>query len=108
VSLVRALRTDDVVAKAIADAHTTAIAEAMEYLAAHAGYTRVHNPRTGEKDPVRLPGLGVMFEYAAGISGHPGEQWDRRPLPLEQLGGLQHTFAQAGRWSRMSQSACRD
>jgi hypothetical protein len=41
VSLVRALRTDDVAAKAIADAHTTALAEAMEYLAAHAGYTRV-------------------------------------------------------------------
>jgi hypothetical protein len=29
-SLVRALRTDDVMAKAIADAHTTALAEAME------------------------------------------------------------------------------
>ena len=41
VSLVRALRADDVVFKAIADAHTTALAEAMEYLAAHAGYTRV-------------------------------------------------------------------
>ncbi len=58
VSLVRALRTDDVVAKAIADAHTTALSEAMEYLAAHAGYTRVHNPHTGEKDLVRLPGFG--------------------------------------------------
>ncbi len=43
VSLVRSLRTDDVVTKAIADAHTSALAEAMEYLAAHAGYTRVHN-----------------------------------------------------------------
>jgi TrwC relaxase len=51
VSLVRALRgDDDVLSKAIADAHTTAIAEAMEYLSAHAGYTRIHNPRTGEKD----------------------------------------------------------
>ena len=49
VSLVRALRTDDVFSKAIADAHTTALSEAMEYLAAHAGYTRIHNPRTGEK-----------------------------------------------------------
>jgi hypothetical protein len=58
VSLVRALRTDDVVAKAIADAHTTALSEAMEYLAAHAGYTRVHNPRTGEKDLVRLCNVG--------------------------------------------------
>ena len=32
VSLVRALRTDDVVAKAIADAHTTALVEAMTSL----------------------------------------------------------------------------
>ena len=39
--------SDEVVAKAIADAHTTAITEAMEYLAPHAGYTRVHNPITG-------------------------------------------------------------
>ena len=60
VSLVRALRTDDVVAKAIADAHGTALLEAMEYLAAHAGYTRVHNPHTGEKDLVRLPGLTAI------------------------------------------------
>ena len=57
VSLMRALRTDDVVAKAIADAHTNALSEAMEYLAAHAGYTRVHNPLTGDKDLQRLPGL---------------------------------------------------
>jgi hypothetical protein len=61
VSLVRALRTDDVVAKAIADAHTAALSEAMEYLAAHAGYTRVHNPHTGEKDLVRLPGLTAVL-----------------------------------------------
>ena len=53
VSLVRALRADEVVSKAIADAHTTALAEAMEYIAMHAGYTRVHNPQTGEKDLVR-------------------------------------------------------
>jgi conjugative relaxase-like TrwC/TraI family protein len=60
VSVVRALRADDVVTKAIADAHTTALTEAMEYLTAHAGYTRVHNPRTGEKDLVRLPGLAAI------------------------------------------------
>jgi hypothetical protein len=58
VSLVRALRADDVVSKAIADAHAIALAEAMEYLRAHAGYTRVHNAHTGEKDLVRLPGPG--------------------------------------------------
>jgi len=49
VSLVRALRTDDVVAKAIASGYTTALSEAMKYLAAHAGYTRVHNPHTRRK-----------------------------------------------------------
>jgi hypothetical protein len=51
VSLVRALRgNDDVLSKAIADAHGAAIAEGMEYLAVHAGYTRIHNARNGEKD----------------------------------------------------------
>jgi conjugative relaxase-like TrwC/TraI family protein len=72
VSVVRALRTDDVVAKAIADAHTTALAEAMEYLAAHAGYTRVHNPHTGEKDLVRLPGLtAIAYRHETSRCGDP-------------------------------------
>jgi TrwC relaxase len=56
VSLVRAVRGDDVIEKAVIDAHTTALTEAMEYLAQYAGYTRVHNSQTGEKDLVRLPG----------------------------------------------------
>ena len=73
VSLVRALRgDDDVLSKAIADAHTTAIAEAMEYLNAHAGYTRVHNPNTGEKDLVRLPGLAaVAYQHETSRCGDP-------------------------------------
>jgi conjugative relaxase-like TrwC/TraI family protein len=72
VSLVRAPRTDDVVAKAITDAHTAALSEAMEYLAAHAGYTRVHNPRTGEKDLVRLPGLvAVPYQHETSRCGDP-------------------------------------
>jgi conjugative relaxase-like TrwC/TraI family protein len=48
VSLIRALKADDVADKAILNAHNTAISEAMEYLATHAGYTRVHNAVTGE------------------------------------------------------------
>jgi conjugative relaxase-like TrwC/TraI family protein len=73
VSLVRALRgDDDVLSKAIADAHTTAIAEAMEYLAAHAGYTRIHNPHTGEKDLVRLPGLAaIAYQHETSRCGDP-------------------------------------
>jgi conjugative relaxase-like TrwC/TraI family protein len=72
VSLVRALRVDDVVMKAIADAHDTALREAMEYLAMHAGYTRVHNPRTGEKDLVRLPGLvAVAYQHETSRCGDP-------------------------------------
>ena len=72
VSLVRALRTDDVMAKAVADAHTTALSEAMEYLAAHAGYTRVHNPSTGEKDLVRLPGLAaIAYQHETSRCGDP-------------------------------------
>jgi len=72
VSLVRALRADGVVAKAIADAHTAALSEAMEYLAAHAGYTRVHNARTGEKDLVRLPGLAaIAYQHETSRCGDP-------------------------------------
>ena len=48
--------------KAAVDAHNTAGREALEYLHTHAGYTRVHNPVTGMKDLVRLPGL-VMAAY---------------------------------------------
>ena len=72
VSLLRALRTDEVMAKAIADAHTTALSEAMEYLAAHAGYTRVHNNCSGEKDLVRLPGLAaIAYQHETSRCGDP-------------------------------------
>ncbi|BCI52222.1 TraA/ATP-dependent exoDNAse/relaxase [Mycolicibacterium litorale] len=72
VSLVRALRVDEVVMKAMADAHDTALREAMEYLSVHAGYTRVHNPRTGEKDLVRLPGLvAVAYQHETSRCGDP-------------------------------------
>ena len=73
VSLVRALRgDDDVLSKAIADAHTTAIAEAIEYLSAHAGYTRIHNPHTGEKDLVHLPGLAaIAYQHETSRCGDP-------------------------------------
>lgn len=72
VSLIRAIRADDVTDKAIADAHAAAIAEAMEYLATHAGYTRVHNPTTGQKDLVRLPGLvAIAYQHETSRAGDP-------------------------------------
>ncbi|KPN46516.1 MobF family relaxase [Mycobacterium intracellulare] len=72
VSLIRALRGDDVADKAVLSAHTTAIAEALEYLAAHAGYSRVHNPATGDKDLVRLPGLvAVAYQHETSRAGDP-------------------------------------
>ncbi|HWF71634.1 MAG TPA: MobF family relaxase [Mycobacterium sp.] len=72
VSLLRAVRGDDVAAKAVLDAHTTAIGEAMEYLAAHAGYSRVHNPITGEKDLIRLPGLvAAAYQHETSRAGDP-------------------------------------
>ena len=72
VSLLRALRGDDVADKAVLAAHTTAIAEAMEYLAAHAGYSRIHNPVTGRKDLVRLPGLvAVAYQHETSRAGDP-------------------------------------
>jgi conjugative relaxase-like TrwC/TraI family protein len=72
VSLLRALRGDDVAQKAIAAAHSAALAVAMQYLAQHAGYTRVHNPVTGEKDLVRLPGLvAVAYQHETSRCGDP-------------------------------------
>ena len=62
VSLLRALGGDEVLSKAAVDAHNAAVREALQYLHSHAGYTRVHNPKTGKKDLVRLPGL-VMAAY---------------------------------------------
>lgn len=72
VSLMRALRGDDVAQKAVVAAHTAALSEAMEYLAVHAGYTRVHNSVTGDKDLVRLPGLvAVAYQHETSRCGDP-------------------------------------
>lgn len=71
VSLVRAFG-DDVIDKAVSVAHQVAIAEALEYLAAHAGYTRVHNPVTGEKDLQKLPGLvAAAYQHETSRAGDP-------------------------------------
>lgn len=62
----------DVGDKAVTAAHQTAIAEALEYLAAHAGYTRVHNPVTGEKDLQKLPGLvAAAYQHETSRAGDP-------------------------------------
>jgi conjugative relaxase-like TrwC/TraI family protein len=72
VSLLRALSTDDVLVKALTEAHHTAVRAGMEYLSAHAGYTRVHNPITGEKDLVRLPGLvAAAYQHETSRAGDP-------------------------------------
>lgn len=72
VSLLRALRGDDVTAKAVLDAHTAAMSEALEYLANHAGYSRIHNPITGDKDLVRLPGLvAAAYQHETSRAGDP-------------------------------------
>ena len=66
------LRGDDVAQKAVTAAHTAALAEAMEYLAVHAGYTRVHSRVTGEKDLVRLPGLvAIAYQHETSRCGDP-------------------------------------
>ena len=71
VSLLRAFG-DDVTDKAVADAHAYAIGEAMKYLAEHAGYTRVHNPQTGQKDLVKLPGIvAAAFQHETSRAGDP-------------------------------------
>ena len=73
VSLVRALRTDDVVAKAIADAHTTALSEAMEYLAdarrLHPGPQPTHRR---EGPGAACPGLvAVAYQHETSRCGDP-------------------------------------
>ena len=71
VSLIRAL-TDDVAEKVLATAHTAAVRAAMEYLHRHAGYTRVHNPLTGNKDLQRLPGLvAIAYQHETSRCGDP-------------------------------------
>ena len=71
-SLLRALRGDDVTAKAVLDAHTAAISEALEYLAQHAGYSRIHNPITGDKDLIRLPGVvAAAYQHETSRAGDP-------------------------------------
>ena len=71
VSLMRGLG-DDVTGKAVAYAHTHAITEAMRYLAEHSGYTRVHNPRTKQKDLVRLPAIvSAAFQHETSRAGDP-------------------------------------
>jgi conjugative relaxase-like TrwC/TraI family protein len=71
VSLLRAL-TNDVAEKVVAQAHLTAVHAALTYLHQHAGYTRVHNPLTGNKDLQRLPGLvGVAYQHETSRCGDP-------------------------------------
>jgi hypothetical protein len=70
VSLLRALDTGGVASKAVAEAHNTALGEALEYLHTHAGYTRVHNPVSGRKDLVRLPGLvAAAYQHETSRAG---------------------------------------
>jgi conjugative relaxase-like TrwC/TraI family protein len=71
VSLLRAL-TNDVAEKVVAQAHLAAVQAALTYLQQHAGYTRVHNPHTGNKDLQRLPGLvGVAYQHETSRCGDP-------------------------------------
>ncbi|KDE96664.1 ATPase AAA [Mycolicibacterium aromaticivorans JS19b1 = JCM 16368] len=71
VSLLRAFG-DDVVAKAVLDAHNAGVKEALEYIHQHAGYTRVHNNVTGKKDLQRLPGLvAAAYQHETSRAGDP-------------------------------------
>lgn len=70
-SLIRAY-SDDVVQKAVLDAHNTGVREGMGYVNQHAGYTRVHNNITGKKDLQRLPGLvAAAYQHETSRAGDP-------------------------------------
>jgi conjugative relaxase-like TrwC/TraI family protein len=71
VSLIRAL-TDDIAEKVLATAHTRAVHAAMAYLHDHAGYTRVYNRVTGNRDLQRLPGLvAIAYQHETSRCGDP-------------------------------------
>jgi conjugative relaxase-like TrwC/TraI family protein len=71
VSLIRAL-SDDIAEKVLATAHTKAVAAAMAYLHAHAGYTRVYNRVTGNRDLQRLPALvAIAYQHETSRCGDP-------------------------------------
>ena len=71
VSLLRSL-TDDVAEKVMQNAHVKAVEAAMTYLHEHAGYTRVHNPLTSNKDLQRLPGLvAIAYRHETSRCGDP-------------------------------------
>jgi len=72
VSLLRALHGDDVTEKILLNAHNKGIQAAMAYLRQHAGYTRVHNPLTGQKDLQRLPGwAAIAYQHETSRCGDP-------------------------------------
>lgn len=71
VSLLRAFG-DDVMQKAVLDAHNSGVREAMEYVHQHAGYTRIHNNLTGRKDLQRLPGMvAAAYQHETSRAGDP-------------------------------------
>lgn len=71
VSLLRSL-TDDVAEKVMQNAHVKAVEAAITYLHEHAGYTRVHNPLTSNKDLQRLPGLvAIAYQHETSRCGDP-------------------------------------
>ena len=72
VSMLWGLSDDAVVHEQIVAAHEAAIRSALGYLSEHAGYTRVHNPVTGQKDLVRTLGLsGVTYQHRTSRAGDP-------------------------------------
>ncbi|CAM3426462.1 MobF family relaxase [Tsukamurella hominis] len=53
-------------------AHRDAVKVALEYLNQHAGYTRRHNPVTGNKDLEKLPGLALIeYNHETSRAGDP-------------------------------------
>lgn len=71
VSLLAALGSPEQ-ARLAGEVHQAAVRQAMDYLAEHAGYTRIHNAATGQKDLVRLAGLqAVAYEHLTSRAEDP-------------------------------------
>lgn len=72
ISIMRGCATGSDEADVLRRAHDTAVRSAMEYLAEHAGYSRVPNKKTGKKDLVKLPGLtAAAYQHETSRAGDP-------------------------------------
>jgi conjugative relaxase-like TrwC/TraI family protein len=72
VSILWALSEDEDVRERVLEAHEAATNAALRYVSEHAGYTRVHNPESGNKDLHKLEALaGARYDHRTSRANDP-------------------------------------